>query len=134
MFKDEYIEYTIAKKYPHININDYIWQELITANDEYGFGWRDLIIELVMQIENIFKKNNVDITELKINQIKEKYGTLRFYVTSNLGEVHDLISEYEDKSEEICYECGEIGSLHGKHGWSQTLCRECAIRLGYKKR
>ncbi|NMA85002.1 MAG: hypothetical protein GX962_14195 [Epulopiscium sp.] len=133
MFKDNYIEHTIAKKYPHININDYIWQGLITVNYEYGSGWHDVIIELVMQIEDIYKKNNVDITDFKINQIKEKYGTLRFYAISSLGEVHDLISEYEDKSKELCCECGEIGSLHEKHGWSQTLCDKCAIRLEYKR-
>lgn len=52
----KFIEETLAEKYPNINTNDYIWQELINTANEYGPGWYDLIFELVMKIERFIKK------------------------------------------------------------------------------
>ena len=124
---------TLAKKYPQININDHIWHELVAATIEYGTGWHDLVIELVKKIESIYEKNNVDISEFRIDQIKEKYGELRFYTSSSISEVHDIILEYENRSATICDECGDIGSLYEKNGWLQTLCEKCASETGYEK-
>lgn len=129
----KFIEQTLAEKYPHIDTSKYIWHELITTANEYGSGWHDLLIELVMKIEEIYKKNDMDITEFEISQIKEKYGGLRVYAFSSIPEVHDLIHEYENKAETVCDECGATGSLHVKDGWFQVLCDKCASEEGYEK-
>lgn len=58
------------------------------------------------------------------SQIKEKYGTLRWYMTSYLPEIEEIISEAEKQSETTCEVCGKPGSLR-TDGWLKTLCDEC---------
>ncbi|OAA83569.1 hypothetical protein [Clostridium ljungdahlii] len=129
----EYIEKTLQERYPYINTGDYIWNQLVSADNEYGSGWHDLIIELVEKIENIYKKNNINVCEFKIDRIREKYGELQFDALSSIKEVYAVIAEYENKAYTICDECGEVGSLCEKNGWLETLCEKCAFKNGYKK-
>lgn len=81
-----------------------------------GDGWYDLIYELSKKLE---AKGNVEAT-----QVKEKYGTLRFYYSGGDEETDSLIKEAEEKSAVTCESCGKPGSLTGK-GWVTTLCQEC---------
>ena len=79
-----------------------------------GEGWRPLIEKLVDDIIKIDKK-------VVVSQVKEKFGTLRFYIYGGNDEVHDLIYKAEIKSETTCEQCGKRGKLRGK-GWLVTLC------------
>ena len=69
-------------------------------------------------------------TGFEVVQVKEKYGTLRFYTggTTPSREVDDKIQEYvsfaEMLSECICETCGKPGSLRPM-GWYKTLCYDC---------
>lgn len=118
------IEVTLAEKYPNIDTTKYIWQQLIEHHG-YAVGWNDLIIELIKAIEKIYEKhNNLDIHDFCIDGTKEKYGGLRVDARSSLMEVHELISEYENKSKEVCEECGEVGRLRDGN-WVEILCDAC---------
>jgi hypothetical protein len=82
-------------------------------------GWKELLIELSKSLEPFLEKH----PEMKVEQVKEKFGGLRFY-TSGFPEFADeLVTEAERKSAETCQVCGEPGTLHGK-GWVSTLCGE----------
>ncbi len=129
----KFIEETLREKYPDVDVNQHIWNELINVNNEYEAGWHNLIIELIGKIEEIYKKNNVDISEFKIDEIREKYGQLRFDAVSSISEVYNIISQYENKADTICDQCGEKGSLCEKNGWLETLCEKCAYENGYTK-
>jgi len=61
----------------------------------------------------------------RASQVKEKFGTLSFYMSSATDEMWDLISEAERKSGETCEDCGAPGRRRGG-GWIVTLCDECA--------
>jgi hypothetical protein len=65
-------------------------------------------------------------------QMKEKMGTLSFYMTSGTNEMWDLIQEYEEKSAHICEICGKKGELNERFGWLKTLCNECAKKNDYR--
>lgn len=71
--------------------------------------------------------------DLEINQVKEKFGALRFYyfATQNAEEIKALVREAEIASEKICEVCGvdapEGPALHGT-SWLKTLCPEHAER------
>ena len=56
-----------------------------------GDGWYELLYTLLEKIEDIYKRNNRNINDFTIEQIKEKYGELRFYASSNIPEVNALI-------------------------------------------
>jgi hypothetical protein len=92
---------------------------------ECGDGWFELLRCLIQDIKGICESNNLDI---KINQIKEKYGTLRFYLSSETEELGRLIAQAEKESAHICEECGKPGSMREKCRWYSVKCDECWAR------
>lgn len=60
------------------------------------------------------------------SQVKEKYGTLRFYMDCTTDEMQEWISEAERQTETTCEKCGEPGVLRGP-GWYFTACKAHAI-------
>ena len=128
---------TLKEKYPHLDTTKNPWKELEQSYTECGYGWHDLIIELMHKIEELYKVNDVSMDDFKINQIKEKYGGLRVYlsityINSLQTLVNDLIEEYEKRAEMICEECSAPGVLYMNKGkWLQTLCHSCAEESEY---
>lgn len=124
---------------------------------ECGEGWFELIRTLFLFIDNAVKNaqssiiydyksvHKIDymtdlseeqLKELKIDQIsvvveqvKEKYGSLRVYVQMNRlserfeSEIDGAISFAEDWSVHVCETCGHPGKLRGP-GWLFTACDE----------
>lgn len=82
---------------------------------ECGEGWKSLYEPLI----DLCKQEGVEIA-----QIKEKFGTLRFYVASAPDHIYDAIDEAEKKSETMCEKCGDAGSIK-TDGWMRTLCAKC---------
>lgn len=68
-----------------------------------------------------------------LDQIKEKFGTLRFYVTNEDDTIKGMIYLAEALSEKTCQGTGKPGSLHRKGGWYSTLSSAQAKKLGYTK-
>lgn len=63
----------------------------------------------------------------RASQVKEKFGTLRFYMTCETDEMDKLIQEAEHLSAVTCEECGEPGELRGT-SWLTTLCDSCSTK------
>lgn len=57
-------------------------------------------------------------------QVKEKYGTLRFYMSCETDEIIDLISDAEALSSQTCESCGEPAKMRGKF-WLEVKCDKC---------
>ncbi len=84
-----------------------------------GPGWVPLLREL-------FEGLRAEGHDLgSISQIKEKFGTLRVYLSGISDEADELIAKAEAKSAVTCEECGEPGTLRTK-GWWRTRCDGCA--------
>lgn len=81
-----------------------------------GPGWNKLI-------EPLQKK--ADEEGVKVLQIKEKFGGLRFYTERCSDELNTMINKAEDESYTICEYCGNSGSLQ-KGNWLKTLCNDCS--------
>lgn len=101
--------------------------------DMYGFevdgGWADILDELLEFIKTTLMKNNVDLSNFKVEQIKEKFSGLRFYYSLEAPKevvklISDKTSEIEDKSFSTCEICGEKGKLQN-NGWIVTRCDKC---------
>jgi hypothetical protein len=85
---------------------------------ETGDGWFDLLDRLCSELEGL---NPIPVAE----QVKEKYGTLRFYTSgNNSNEEFEIISKYEDESAKTCESCGQNGQLKGS-GWLSVRCDLC---------
>lgn len=62
-------------------------------------------------------------------QVKEKFGTLRFYTNATDDYVHGLIAMAESMSARTCEECGVPGKTY-YDGWHVTLCPQHAAEQG----
>lgn len=80
-------------------------------------GWFNIIDNMLAELQELH------IEGLFIEQIKEKFGTLRVYTSGAYQEVFDIVDKYETMSENICEICGKPGKLDA-HGWYKTLCEE----------
>jgi len=93
-----------------------------------GDGWEPLIRRAAAKIEaaigRLHEKERVDVTS---TQVKEKYGTLRWYMRSSNDEIEAAIDEAEQESERTCEECGAPGTTNTR-GWLVTLCGRCRKR------
>lgn len=102
----------------------------ISYGVEIDDGWYTLVDRLCGLI---VRRTERDKTDLRVVQIKEKFGGLRFYV-SFLGEqtvqaeetrswVYGAITLAESMSYTICEQCGHPGE-HRTDGWHRTLCQQ----------
>ena len=91
-------------------------------------GWYNLIEKLCEEIVLADKNKKV-----RVVQIKEKYGSLRYYTNGCSDKIYDIIDKYERLSMETCEVCGKKGKLKVTKGfgWYKTLCETHAKELGY---
>jgi hypothetical protein len=100
---------------------------LMAFGRECDSGWNKLIDELVEKLNELPE-------EIYVTQVKEKYGTLRFYIASGSEKAFDIIDLYEEFSSHICEHCGEFYTAKERvsHGWIKILCNKCAIEYEIK--
>jgi hypothetical protein len=99
-----------------------------------GDGWVNLLWKLCEDIEKILDKPENDRLRehFYIDQIKEKFAGLRFYVSGSDDEIDTLIDRAEYDSYHTCEECGEPGKPR-EGGWYRTLCDKHAEERGQMK-
>ena len=97
--------------------NEYI------AVDNTMSGWLPLIKELDSKLSELDPNYTID-------QIKEKFGGLRYYFASdskNIDEMIKLEFEYEAKSLKICEACGSEEDVSTEGVWLRTFCKNCRV-------
>ena len=93
---------------------------------EYSFGvgpgWNKLLIKLFNDIDKL------QPADFSIQQIKEKFGSLRFYFSSSSkhDEISELVRKAEKKSAKTCEDCGAPGKSRGE-SWVRTICDMCEV-------
>jgi hypothetical protein len=85
---------------------------------ECGDGWELIIRKLAEKLEPM---------GVVATQVKEKFGTLRFYTSGGSDAAYEAIDDATDESARTCEVCGDYGELRGR-GWMQTLCDDCHER------
>lgn len=99
-------------------------RNLMCFGFECGDGWFDLIYQLCADLEAEYQKldpKDLDENDYIAFQVKEKFGGLRFYLSSETDAMYKLTDAAEDKSFTICEDCGNPGKPRGG-GWIRTLC------------
>ena len=64
------------------------------------------------------------IPQVTLDQVKEKFGTLRFYYTGGDDEISGMVRMAESMSGVTCEGCGNLGERRGG-GWVHTYCTPC---------
>jgi rubrerythrin len=90
---------------------------------ECGDGWYDLIDRLCYLLQYDTDKNGYP--QAIATQVKEKFGTLRFYTAGHNERQDGMIRFAEHQSGYICDVCGMPGT-DNDDGWTRTRCKEHA--------
>ena len=97
-------------------------QKWLEEAKKYYPGWWPKIEKLDKQLTYLFP-------DYKIGQIKEKFGTLRFYADVPSEDemkqsiAQSLMRAVESSTYSTCMECGQYGELRDS-GWVRVLCDE----------
>lgn len=96
------------------------WQEF----DEFHKRWpADLREERRLSVASIELREVPEVVEQVVaEQVKEKFGQLRFYYSGGDDVVHGMVRLAESLSGSLCEECGGVGRTVGKR-WLRTLCK-----------
>jgi hypothetical protein len=89
-----------------------------------GKGWYPILEILCANIQSHIDwrvKQGQDIAQVEVNQIKEKFGGLRFYYSGGDDEISGMVRMAEAWAYIACEECGAAGKRRSG-GWIRTLC------------
>lgn len=70
------------------------------------------------------------VSQVVLQQVKEKFGTLRFYYSGGDEQIYGMVRMAESMSAVTCEECGNPGRSR-RGGWIRTLCDKHAEEAGY---
>ena len=99
----------------------------ITGNGHSPFLAGCMAIAGLLALLNILQIRGRSYVLTEATQVKEKFGTLRFYADYGEDyedEIEDLIHQAEVRSSKTCEECGQPGVTR-PGGWIKTLCDDC---------
>lgn len=96
----------------------YEHRQFFACND----GWFKILDDLSRDLTNIIEETGCSC---RCDDVKEKYGELRFYMDTETVEMSTLILKAEKLSSVTCELCGAQGKLIGTT-WVSTLCIDCA--------
>lgn len=114
---------------------------------QHGDGWFDIIYDLSSKLEPLIQKLHEQGADCecghphtehcnececespclvlpRASTVKEKFGTLRFYMWYATDEMDKLIRAAEAKSARTCEECGQPGKLSNRGNWLSTKCEK----------
>ena len=97
-----------------------LFEETMKAlpNDEYK---EKRLAEIVA---GDFRSVPESIPQVTLDQVKEKFGTLRFYYQGGDNEISGMVRMAESMSGVTCEGCGNPGERRGG-GWVHTYCTPC---------
>ncbi len=123
----------LCKKYPKIFIerNKSPMETCMCWGIDTGDGWFYLIDSLCSFIQWRIDNPPYDengkqkISQVICHQLKEKFGTLRFYYSGGNNEIRGAINFAEYISGFICEYCGKMDCSVGQtKGWIMTCCKK----------
>jgi len=92
-----------------------------------GSGWWPIIESLCANIQshtdwwNKNRETRPVVEQVVVEQIKEKFGGLRFYYSGGDDTVAGMVRMAESWAEHTCEDCGVPGKSRSG-GWIKTLC------------
>jgi hypothetical protein len=91
---------------------------------QFGDGWRFLVLQMCVEIEDCFSQKEVPLSERKFKLLdcKEKFGRLSVAYESSI-DVSAIVDDFETRSEQVCDVCSSKGRLvRLVTGWQGTRC------------
>ena len=138
------LDQQLCKKYPLLfkNRNASMMETLMCWGFEHGDGWYNIINALCNNMQSHIdwshKQNAWDlkwnqehpdeqrpvrepVAQVVVIQVKEKFGSLRFYYQGGDDTISGMVRMAESMSAVMCEQCGAPAETRGP-GWIRTLC------------
>ena len=128
----------LVERYPWL-LPYNVWTDKVPKDYDYAYteadsfpdGWRKAFFKEMHEElrEELIRCNFLD--KFRVMQIKEKYGSLRYYTCSIPKDckVNEIIRKYEFLSGYICIDCGKLGvPVVSVNGWYTPICEHCYNR------
>jgi hypothetical protein len=115
----------LYEKYPEIFVQKdlSIQESCMPWGFECEDGWFWLIDNLCDCIQTYIDYNDKEQAEAL--QVKEKYGSLSFNISTMDEMIHGMVYLAESTSNSICEVCGSTEDVSQTQGWIKTLCDKC---------
>jgi len=88
--------------------------------------WKKFGKKMAKELQTIVDEKEIE--DFKILQVKEKYNSLRVYISPYDKDIDDVLRKYEDLSTKYCVMCGKKATKVSK-GWYNSFCDECAEKV-----
>lgn len=97
------------------------FQRWLRFNSGKQHSWKNTLAEWIYK-KALKGKPNVSV---QIDQVKEKFGGLRFYYSGGDKEIAGMVRLAESLSYKICETCGSTQHVGQTRGWIYTICQSC---------
>jgi hypothetical protein len=127
------LDTSLCQRYPKIfkNRDGSVIDTCMAWGFECDSGWFDIIDILCHEIQHYLDwkckdlpEDERDVMQVVADQVKEKFGTLRFYYHGGDEVVEGMVMMAESLTYRTCEGCGCPGEKRGG-AWIKTLCDKC---------
>jgi len=123
----------LIKRYPFLMPYAYIndgqgmekYNYEFTMLDDMPYGWRRAFAPLLLEELKAALEEDGLLETYRIDQIKEKWGSLHWYHRNFNDKADLIIDKYSEISEHVCAYCGKPDVSICKVGWVFPCCKEC---------
>jgi hypothetical protein len=107
------LEHKLVRRWPTwFNVHGDPRQTLMPLGFQHGDGWFDIVWRLCEDLEPLVAEAEKKSGErFEVLQVKQKFGTLRFYVSLHNNVIDELIVNAQRESSYTCEICGQMGTL-----------------------
>jgi hypothetical protein len=107
-----------------VNRNKSMIETCMCWGFDCGDGWFNILNQLMGSIQHHLdwkNKNGLVVEQVTLDQVKEKFGTLRFYYSGGDDVIDGMVRLAESMTCVTCEVCGSPGTQNSG-GWITTLC------------
>lgn len=120
------LDQLLCEQYPKmmVNRNKPMTETCMCWGFDCGDGWFNILYQLMGNIQHHIdwkNKNSEVVAQVTLDQVKEKFGTLRFYYSGGDDTIDGMVRMAESMSGVTCQECGNPG-MQTQGGWIKTVC------------
>jgi hypothetical protein len=133
----EELDKQLCEDYPKIFANRHksMTETAMCWGFDHGDGWYDILdtaCSLIQQHIDWKNRNEEKVSQVVADQVKEKFGTLRFYVSGGDDYTNGIIRMAEAMTAMTCEICGKPGEFRGR-SWFYTACDEHTKEIDLKE-
>jgi hypothetical protein len=123
---NEELDKALVEKFPKIFADRHksMQETCMCWGFECDSGWYNLIDSLCTCIQH-YLDYKPEVTQVVAEQVKEKFGSLRFYYRGGDKYIEGLVDMIDYLSQSTCEICGNPGKIKND-GWIKVRCEKCS--------